>query len=71
MYTNGPLTCRLSVLTASLSQSYPTLRTMAQLAREIQRKAPPDPLFPAAARIDSSFNTALDTVSTHAAGARE
>ena len=40
---------------------------MARLAREMQRRAPPDPLFPVAARIDSSFNTALDTVRTHAA----
>ncbi|KAH9169262.1 hypothetical protein EDB89DRAFT_1854694 [Lactarius sanguifluus] len=39
-----------------------TLRRMAQLALEIQRKAPPDPLFPAAARIPSSFTSALDTV---------
>ncbi|KAH9027352.1 hypothetical protein EDB84DRAFT_1500330 [Lactarius hengduanensis] len=44
-------------------QSYDyTLRRMAQLALEIQRKAPPDPLFPAAARIPSSFTSALDTV---------
>jgi hypothetical protein len=39
---------------------------MARLARGMQRRAPPDPLFPVAARIVSSFNTALDTVSTHA-----
>ncbi|KAI9443965.1 hypothetical protein H4582DRAFT_1049491 [Lactarius indigo] len=43
-------------------RSYPTLRMMAQLALEIQRMAPPDPLFPAAARIPSSFTSALDTV---------
>ncbi|KAH9059728.1 hypothetical protein EDB87DRAFT_1831890 [Lactarius vividus] len=44
-------------------QSYDyTLRMMAELALEIQRKAPPDPLFPAAARIPSSFTSALDTV---------
>ena len=37
---------------------------MAQIALDVQRNAPPDPLFPAAARVPSSFCTALDTVST-------
>ncbi|KAN0136105.1 hypothetical protein V8E53_005965 [Lactarius tabidus] len=44
------------------SNGYRTLRTMAQIALESQRYAPPDPLFPAAARVPSSFCTALDTV---------
>lgn len=39
-----------------------TLRNMAQVADEIQQKAPPDPLSPTETRIPSSFNTALDTV---------
>ncbi|KAI9443938.1 hypothetical protein H4582DRAFT_1807523, partial [Lactarius indigo] len=46
----------------SNSREYFALRTMAQLALRIQTKAPPDPLFPAAARIPSSFSSALDTV---------
>ena len=37
---------------------------MAQRALEIQDEAPHDPLFPAAARIPSTFTTALDTVCT-------
>ena len=40
---------------------------MTRLARGMQRRAPPDPLFPVEARIESSFNTALDTVSPHPA----
>ena len=40
---------------------------MAQLALEIQSEAPHDPLRPAPMNIPSSFNTALDTVSTRAA----
>ncbi|KAH9166548.1 hypothetical protein EDB89DRAFT_2232826 [Lactarius sanguifluus] len=36
-----------------------TLRRMVDIAREIQNRAPPDPLLPTAA---TSFNTALDTV---------
>jgi hypothetical protein len=47
---------------SSTSSDYPSLRMMARLARGMQRRAPPDPLFPVAARIVSSFNTALDTV---------
>ena len=43
-----------------------TLRKMVQLALEIQNEAPHDPLFPATARIPSSFTTALDTVSIQA-----
>jgi hypothetical protein len=39
---------------------------MAQVADEIQQKAPPDPLSPTETRIPSSFNTALDTVSDDA-----
>ncbi|KAH9030798.1 hypothetical protein EDB85DRAFT_1962012 [Lactarius pseudohatsudake] len=39
-----------------------TLRNMVHIALEIQNRAPPDPLLPTAARIPSSFNTALDTV---------
>jgi hypothetical protein len=62
IYTNKPLTAGDP---ASVSHSYRTLRTMAQIALESQRYAPPDPLFPAAARVPSSFCTALDTVSTH------
>jgi len=38
---------------------------MARLALKIQRKAPPDPLFPVTASIPSSFTSALDTVSTY------
>ncbi|KAH9023069.1 hypothetical protein EDB83DRAFT_1992577 [Lactarius deliciosus] len=38
------------------------LRKMVDIASEIQDRAPPDPLLPTAARISSSFNTALDTV---------
>jgi hypothetical protein len=44
------------------NSSASTLRKMAQRALEIQNEAPHDPLFPAAARIPSSFSTALDTV---------
>ena len=58
---------RCPFLLASLSRRYSTLRMMARISREMQRSAPPDPLFPVAARIKSSFNTALDTVRTHAA----
>lgn len=64
MYTNAPLT---DSAMASISRSYSTLRSMAQIALELQRYAPPDPLLPAAARVPSSFCTALDTVSTHEA----
>ncbi|KAH8986573.1 hypothetical protein EDB86DRAFT_2954862 [Lactarius hatsudake] len=39
-----------------------TLRKMVDIASEIQDRAPPDPLLPTAARISSSFTTALDTV---------
>ncbi|KAH8979281.1 hypothetical protein EDB92DRAFT_1980226 [Lactarius akahatsu] len=44
------------------NSSASTLRNMAQLALEIQNEAPHDPMFPATARIPSSFTTALDTV---------
>ena len=64
--TNRPLTGWLYLLSALLSKSYSTLRMMARIAREMQRRAPPDPLT---SRIESSFTTALDTVSTHAARA--
>src|ERR1700677_70939 len=47
MHTNQPLTTGDP---ASVSRSYRTLRTMAQIALETQRYSPPDPLFPAAAR---------------------
>ena len=46
------------------NSSASTLRKMAQRALEIQDEAPHDPSFPAAARIPSSFTTALDTVRT-------
>ena len=46
------------------NSSASTLRKMAQRALEIQDEAPYDPSFPAAARIPSSFTTALDTVRT-------
>lgn len=36
---------------------------MAQIAREVQNNAPQDPLLPPAARIESSYAEALDTVS--------
>lgn len=39
---------------------------MVNIALEIQKRAPPDPLLPAAARILSSYHTALDTVSADA-----
>jgi len=39
-----------------------SLRNMVNLALEAQNRAPPDPLLPAAARIPSSYNTALETV---------
>ncbi|KIK55622.1 hypothetical protein GYMLUDRAFT_76385 [Collybiopsis luxurians FD-317 M1] len=39
-----------------------TLRRMAQIALEIQNRAPRDPLMPAAAYIESSYAEALDTV---------
>ncbi|KAH9026661.1 hypothetical protein EDB84DRAFT_1589144 [Lactarius hengduanensis] len=39
-----------------------SFHAMAQLALEIQNEAPHDPMFPATARIPSSFTTALDTV---------
>ncbi|KAI9452888.1 hypothetical protein BJY52DRAFT_1124024 [Lactarius psammicola] len=44
------------------STIFDSTRRMQQLALEIQNEAPHDPLFPAAARIPSSFTTALDTV---------
>ncbi|KAH8993666.1 hypothetical protein EDB83DRAFT_2325213 [Lactarius deliciosus] len=44
------------------NSSASTLRKMAQLALKIQNEAPHDPMFPATARIPSSFTTALDTV---------
>ena len=37
---------------------------MAQIAKEAQDTAPPDPLAPATAKIISSYSQALDTVST-------
>jgi hypothetical protein len=46
----------------SNGRSYLTLRSMAQIALETQKYAPHDPLFPAGARVPSSFCTALDTV---------
>jgi len=46
----------------SNGRSYRTLRTMARIALDSQSHAPPDPLFPAAARVPSSFCTVLDTV---------
>src|ERR1700722_757385 len=39
-----------------------TLRRMAEIARDRQRAAPPDPLAPAST-IESSYSVALDTVS--------
>lgn len=39
-----------------------SLRRMAQIALDIQRNAPRDPLTPAAAMVESSFSVALDTV---------
>lgn len=72
--TNMPLTTgdpAVICFFASVSRSYRTLRTMARIALEIQSNAPPDPLFPAAARVLSSFCTALDTVSTHAGRANK
>ena len=39
-----------------------SLRTMAQIALEVQYAAPHDPLLPAAANIPSSYMEALDTV---------
>ena len=65
MHANMRLTASDSAVIsfASVSQSYLTLHTMARIALEIQRNAPPDPLIPAAARVLSSFCTALDTVS--------
>ena len=37
---------------------------MAQIAKEAQDTAPPDPLAPATAKIISSYSQALDTVSS-------
>ncbi|KAH8993667.1 hypothetical protein EDB83DRAFT_2304539 [Lactarius deliciosus] len=56
---------RRIILNPSISyhnSSASTLRKMAQLALKIQNEAPHDPMFPATARILSSFTTALDTV---------
>lgn len=39
-----------------------TLRGLAQIALEVQNSAPNDPLLPAAAKVDSSYAEALDTV---------
>lgn len=39
-----------------------SLRRMAQIALEVQYKAPHDPLLPAVAKISSSYTEALDTV---------
>ncbi|KAH9005432.1 hypothetical protein EDB86DRAFT_2825090 [Lactarius hatsudake] len=50
------------------NSSASTLRKMAQLALKIQNEAPHDPMFPATARIPSSFTTALDTVLRDGAG---
>ncbi|KAI9443795.1 hypothetical protein H4582DRAFT_1807488, partial [Lactarius indigo] len=44
------------------NSSVSTLRNMVYIALVIQNRAPPDPLLPTAARIPSSFHTALDTV---------
>ncbi|KAI9443812.1 hypothetical protein H4582DRAFT_1039790 [Lactarius indigo] len=44
------------------NSSVSTLRRMVHIALGIQNRAPPDPLLPTAARIPSSFHTALDTV---------
>ena len=41
-----------------------SLRRMAQIAQEVQSKAPRDPLAPAAATVQSSYSEALDTVSS-------
>ena len=40
-----------------------SLRRMVQISREIQDRAPRDPLAPAAAIVPSSYAEALDTVS--------
>ena len=37
---------------------------MAQIAKEAQDTAPPDPLAPATAKVISSYSQALDTVSS-------
>jgi hypothetical protein len=42
---------------------------MVNIALETQNRAPPDALLPAAARIPSSYNTALETVSADASHA--
>jgi len=52
----------LSFHAVSFGPATNTLRRMAQIALEVQRSAPQDPLLPAAAMVDSSFAEALDTV---------
>ncbi|KAF9220065.1 hypothetical protein BS17DRAFT_739840 [Gyrodon lividus] len=54
----------LSLHTVSFGQDRhsSTLRRMAQIASEAQRRAPRDPLLPAEAMVMSSYSEALDTV---------
>jgi hypothetical protein len=52
----------LSLHTVSFGPSNLVLRRMSQIALGIQNSAPPDPNAPAAARIDSSYAEALDSV---------
>jgi hypothetical protein len=50
----------LSFQAVAFGPSIDILRRMAQLATDIQNRAPPDPLHPA---VPSSYTEALDTVS--------
>ncbi|KAK0217807.1 hypothetical protein IW262DRAFT_1560097, partial [Armillaria fumosa] len=52
----------LSLHTVSFGPRNSVLRRMTQIALGIQNSAPPDPNAPAAARIDSSYAEALDSV---------
>ena len=38
------------------------LRRMAQIAKEVQDRAPRDPLLPATAMVESNYSVALDSV---------
>ncbi len=52
----------LSFHAVSFGPHNSTLRRMAQIALEIQKAAPRDPLLPASEKIESSYSEALDSV---------
>jgi len=52
----------LSFHTVSFGPHNEPLRRMAQIAREVEATAPPDPLLPRDAHVESSYAAALDSV---------